>query len=77
MIMNGAEGAMDKRARPVVVRRREVGFRAVVEVPDVVDGHKIPCDVGLEKHGHLGLPVAAIRWRGVSPDDQSPRAESP
>ena len=44
----------------IVVRRREVGLRPVVEVADVVDGHEIAVDGGVRKDGHLRLPVAVV-----------------
>ena len=64
---DGVELAQVERA--VVVARREIGFGAVVEVADVMDGHEIPVERRMRKLRDLGAPVAIVRWSNAAPPD--------
>jgi len=44
-----------------------VGHGAVLGVPDVVDGHVVPADVGEGQRSHVGLPVAIVGRRDGEP----------
>ena len=57
----------------IVPARREIGFGAVVEVPDVVDGHALAVDRDGGQHGDLRLPVAIVRGWDAEPPREDDR----
>ena len=64
--------------------RGEVGLRAVLEVPDVVQRHVFPVDGRVGEDGHVRLPVALVRRRDPEPPrqehgegDQKPEQRAP
>ena len=54
----------------VVVMRRVVDVRPVVEVADVVDRHPIALEAGVGKLGDVGLPLAVVGRTDRSPHHQ-------